>query len=76
MNIKGILRPHELPFGCPLDLEIAINELLAAWDRDEKLNIDCYMDEVQSSARSVSEENDKWVCDYYLYGGCWKDLSE
>ena len=72
MNIKGILRPNELPFECPLDLEIAINELLAAWERDEKLNIDCYIDEVQSSSRSVSEENDKWVCDYYLYGGCWK----
>lgn len=28
MNTKGILRPDELPFECPLDLEIAINNLI------------------------------------------------
>lgn len=76
MNTKGILRPNELPFECPLDLEIAINDLIAVWERDERLNLDCYMDEVQGSARSVSEENDEWVCNYYLYGGCWKDVIE
>ena len=58
MNTKGILRPDELPFECPLDLEIAINNLIDAWERDDDLNLDCYTDEVQGSARSVSEEND------------------
>ena len=73
MNTKGILRPDELPFECPLDLEIAINNLIDAWERDDDLNLDCYMDEVQGSASSVSEENDAWVCEYYLYGGWRKD---
>lgn len=73
MNTKGILRPDELPFECPLDLEIAINNLIDAWERDDDLNLDCHMDEVQGSARSVSEENDTWVCEYYLYGGWRKD---
>lgn len=31
MNTKGILRPDELPFECPLDLEIAINNLIDTW---------------------------------------------
>lgn len=71
MNVSKILRPDELPFDCPPDLELAINELIAALERDERLNLDCYLDEVQGSARSVSEENDRWICDYYVYGG-WK----
>lgn len=41
MDISGILRPEQLPFKVPPDLEYAINELLAAWERDEKLNLDC-----------------------------------
>ena len=72
MNTKSILRPNELPFECPDLLANDINELLAAMERDD-INLDCYMDEVQSSAREVSEENDAWVCEYYLYGGWRKD---
>lgn len=69
MDISGILRPEQLPFKVPLDLRIAIDELLAAWERDEQLNLDCYLDEVQSAARSVNEENDAWVRSYYVdYG--------
>lgn len=72
MNTKGILRPDELPFECPELLANDINALLAAMERDD-INLDCYMDEVQGSAREVSEENDAWVCEYYLYGGWRKD---
>lgn len=72
MNTKGILRPDELPFECPELLANDINSLLAAMERDD-INLDCYMDEVQGSAREVSEENDAWVCEYYLYGGWRKD---
>lgn len=73
LNTKGILRPNELPFECPDLLANDINELLAAMERDD-INLDCYMDEVQSSAREVSEENDAWVCEYYLYGGYRTDI--
>lgn len=71
MDTTGILRPDELPFEVPYDLELAINELLDAWERDEVMNLDCYLDEVQASARSVSEENDAWVRWYYVQYG-WK----
>lgn len=73
MDTGGILRPDELPFECPKLLADAINELLSAMERDD-IDLDCYMDEVQSSAREVSEENDAWVCEYYLYGG-WRKVS-
>ena len=72
MDTSGILRPEQLPFKVPPDLEYAINELLAAWERDEKLNLDCYLDEVQAAARrGVSEENDAWVRRYYVQYG-WR----
>lgn len=75
MDISGILRPEQLPFKVPLDLRIAIDELLAAWERDEQLNLDCYLDEVQSAARSVNEENDAWVRSYYVDYG-WRNCNE
>lgn len=74
MDITGILKPEELPFYVPQDLEYAINELLAAWDRDEKDLLDCYLDEVQAAARSVNEKNDAWVRSYYVLRG-WKKQS-
>ena len=37
----------------------------------KKLNLDCYLDEVQAAARSVSEENDAWVRRYYVQYG-WR----
>ena len=52
MDTTGILRPDELPFEVPYDLELAINELLDAWESDEVMNLDCYLNEVQASARS------------------------
>lgn len=76
MNIKGILRPEELPFECPDMLASDINALLDAMERDDFLNLDCYMNEVQSSAREIDEENDAWICNYYLYGGYKEDLKE
>ena len=75
MDISNILRPEQLPFKVPYDLELAINELLEALERDETLNLDCYLDEVQSSARSVSEENDAWIRRYYVQYG-WRDGHE
>ena len=76
MDISGILRPEQLPFDVPPDLELAINELLAAWERDESLNLDCYLDEVQAAARSVSEENDAWVRQYYVQYGWRRDKAD
>lgn len=72
MDTTGILRPDELPFEVPYDLELAINELLDAWERDEVMNLDCYLNEVQASARSVSEENDAWIRQYYVQYG-WRN---
>ena len=71
MDVSNILRPEQLPFKVTPDLDFAINELIAALERDERLNLDCYLDEVQSAARSVSEENDAWIRRYYVQYG-WK----
>lgn len=75
MNTKGILRPDELPFECPELLASDINALLAAMERDD-INLDCYMYEVQSSARCLDDEKDNWIRQYYLNGGYRKDLCE
>ena len=71
MDTTGILSPDELPFEVPYDLELAINELLDAWERDEVMNLDCYLNEVQASARSGSEGNGAWVRWYYVQYG-WR----
>lgn len=71
MDVSSILRPEQLPFDVPPDLELAINELIEALERDDFLALDCYLDEVHGSARSVSEENDAWVRDYYVNWG-WR----
>lgn len=75
MDTSKILRPEQLPFKVPCDLAIAINELLDALSRGETLNLDCYLDEVQASARSVSEENDAWIRRYYVQYG-WRDRND
>lgn len=75
MDISNILRPEQLPFKVPYDLELAINELLEGLKRDDVLNLDCYLDEVQASVRSVSEENDAWIRRYYVQYG-WRDSHE
>lgn len=72
MDVTNILRPEQLPFDVPPDLDLAITELIDALERDDRLNLDCYLDEVQSSARSVSEENDAWIRRYYVEYG-WRD---
>lgn len=72
MDVTNILRPEQLPFDVPPDLKLAITELIDALERDDRLNLDCYLDEVQSSARSVSEENDAWIRRYYVEYG-WRD---
>lgn len=66
MDVSTILRPEQLPFVVPDDLELAINELIDALERDDELNLDCYLDEVQSSARSVSEDKDAWIASYTI----------
>lgn len=75
MDVSAILRPEQLPFKVTPDLEYAINELIAAWEREECLNLDCYLDEVQSAARSVSEENDAWIRRYYVQYG-WRNKND
>lgn len=72
MDVSSILRPEQLPFSVPADLELAINELIDALERDDELNLDCYLDEVQSSARSVSEDKDAWIRHYYVQFG-WRN---
>ena len=69
MDISGILRPDELPFPVTEVVESAINDLLAAWERDDMAYIDCYLDEVHAAARDLPEEDDAWVRWYYVGGG-------
>lgn len=71
MDTSSILKPEQLPFRVPPELAFAINELIAAFERDETLNLDCYLDEVQAAARGVSEENDAWIRKYYVQYG-WR----
>lgn len=73
MDVSKILRPKQLPFKVPLDLEIAINDLIDALERDDDELLDCYLDEVQGSARSVDEEKDAWIRKYYVQFGWRKD---
>lgn len=75
MNTSAILRPEQLPFKVPPELKLAIDELITAYDRDDWLNLDCYLDEVQGAARGVSEENDAWVRWYYTLGG-WREKQD
>ena len=69
MDVSTILRPEQLPFVVPDDLELEINELIDALERDDELNLDCYLDEVQSS---VSEDKDAWIRHYYVQYG-WRN---
>lgn len=73
MDTSKILRPEQLPFPVTYDLENAINELLAAWERDDKLNIDAYLDEVEAAGRDLCDEHDMWIRNYYVYGGWRKE---
>lgn len=72
MDTSRILRPDQLPFKVPCDLETAINELIEALERDDEW-LDGYLDEVEGSARSVDEEKDAWVRKYYVQFGWKKD---
>ena len=73
MDVSRILRPEQLPFKVTEDLELAINELISALERDDYLMLDGYLDEVESAARSVSEEHDAWIRRYYVNYGWKKD---
>lgn len=73
MDVSRILRPEQLPFKVTKDLEHAINELIAALERDDDLMLDGYLDEVESAARSVKEEHDAWIRKYYVNYGWKKD---
>lgn len=75
MDTSSILKPEQLPFYVPPELAFAINELIAAFERNETLNLDCYLDEVQAAARSVSEENDAWIRKYYVQYG-WRKKND
>lgn len=71
MNVSSILRPDELPFKVSEQLANDINNLIAALEREDYLNLDGYLDEVQGSARELSEEDDMRVRRYYVQYG-WR----
>ena len=68
MDISSITRPENLPFNVTYNLRNDINALLDALKRDDP-NIDCYLDEVESSARELNENDDLRVRRYYVQGG-------
>lgn len=72
MDVSGMLRPEELDFEVPEDLAYAIGELIAALARDDRMNLDCYLNEVEGAARSASEDDDAWVRWYYCDFG-WRE---
>lgn len=74
MNVKGIKKPEDLPFFVPDALAQAIDDLLQAMKEDNWLMLDGYQDEVEGTARMVSEENERWVNWYYLGGGYRADV--
>ena len=71
MDVSGIMRPEELDFEVPEELAHAIDELIAALARDDQMNLDCDLNEVEGAARSVSEDDDAWVRWYYCDFG-WR----
>ena len=72
MNVAGVMRSHELPLEVPEYLAEDIDALVAAMERDDP-DLDCYMDEVEGSARGVGPEEDDWIRQYYLRGGWSED---
>lgn len=62
MDTSEILRPHELPFFVPDCLAKATSDLIAAIERDDRMNIDCYINEIESAARSVNENKQTTLC--------------
>lgn len=58
MNVMDILRPEESPLASRAALANDIDAFRDAMRRDGFPNLDCYMNEVQSSGREVSEEDD------------------
>ena len=75
MNINGIKRAKDLPFSVPETLARTIDELVEAMERDD-INLDCYQDEVEGTARMVCKENDRWIYEYYLLGGWREDVKD
>lgn len=73
MNVRGIRRSGDWPFPMPEFTANAIDELVDAWERDDR-DIDCYMDEVEGCARGVSPERDRQIYEYYLMGGYRSDV--
>lgn len=73
VDVSGIMRPEELDFEVPEDLAHAIDELIAALARDDQMNLDCYLNEVEGAARSAPEDDDAWVRWYYCDFGWRKE---
>ena len=71
MDTSKIMRPDDLPFPVTDDVRRCIEDLIAAWDRDDRLYLDCYLDELHAAARSLTEEQDRWIRKYYIQGG-WR----
>ena len=71
MNVKSIKRAKDLHFAVPEGLAEDIDNLVAAMEREDPM-LDCYMAQLEGSARMVEEEYDRWLYEYYLLGG-WKN---
>ena len=71
MNVKGVKRAKDWDIeDMPEALAQVIDDLVDAMACDD-FNLDCYMDELEGTARMVDEVDDRRRYDYYLRGG-WK----
>ena len=75
MNVRGMRGSADWSFPMPAELAADIDALVDAMRRDDAM-LDCCMDQVEGSARMVSEEEDSQIYDYYLRGGWHADVAD
>ena len=68
MDTSAMMHPDDLPFDVTPNLREDILALKEAWERED-MNIDLYLDAVESSGREVKEEYDMRIRRYYVRGG-------
>lgn len=64
-QIDDILRPDELPFDVPQELERAINQLIEGW-REGVSDLDSLRNQVACTARTLPADQASWVEEYYV----------
>lgn len=74
MGTKGIKRSKDLHFEVPAGLAEDIDNLVDAIERGDPM-LDCYMAQLEGSARMVEEDHDRWLYEYYLLRG-WQNDAE